>query len=155
MARYLFLIIGTISCVLTIPASVFAASGKVISGPNGSLTNGWYAARPTFVVDTIPSYPNGGHTFNVGDYKGEGLHHITLRTYLSDHPSLDYVDDKDRTGINAATWYCPGLSSSYDGQDPTIIWEGDVRWDGTAPNVTITTPKTNTNTTSSNNCRGD
>jgi hypothetical protein len=149
MARYLFLLIGAIFCIFTIPASAYAANGRVISGPNGSATNGWYSARPTFTVDTNPTCPNGVHTFTVGNHKGEGLHHITVRTYLSDHPSIDYLDGKDGTEINAETWYCPSLSSSYDGQDPTKIWEGDIRWDGIAPTVTITAPKTNTNTSSS------
>lgn len=133
--------------VVLLPGAASAAAGHIVSGPSGHITNGWYNSQPTITVDTTPACPDGTHTFSIGGYKGEGLHHITVRAYLSTHPSMDYLDGKDGVETNAATWSCTSLSSSYDGNDPIIVWQGDIRWDSTAPQISITSPATNSNST--------
>lgn len=133
--------------ILIFPATAFAASGRVVSGPSGPGANGWFSAQPTYVVDTVPGCSTGPHTFTVGSWGGEGVHHITLRSYDNNHPTLDQLDDHNGTGTNAATWTCPDSGPASSG-DPVIFYEGDIKWDATAPTISISSPGNNTNTDS-------
>ncbi len=131
--------------ILFVPATALAASGKVISGPSGPGANGWFSAMPTYTVDTIPGCPSGPRTFTVGSWGGEGTHHITFRSYDNNHPTIDQLDDHNGTGTNAATWICTASDGPAYSGDPVIFYEGDIKWDGTAPTISISSPATNTN----------
>lgn len=145
--KKIFTSLVAVLAILMFPASAFAASGHVISGPSGPGANGWFSAQPTYVVDTVPGCSSGPHTFTVGSWGGEGVHHITLRSYDNNHPTLDQLDDHNGTGTNAATWTCPDSGPASSG-DPVIFYEGDIKWDATAPTISIGSPGNNTNTDS-------
>ncbi len=146
---FLSLILAT----LLVPTTAFAASAKVISGPSGQQVNGWYSEPPTMVVDSIPSCPTGPGTITLYGGGGEGQHHITLINLIADNfngagPKV-LVFDKPvpgDLGYEPDAWTCTALGMMGGGQTPREnIWVGDIKWDRTAPTISISTPSNNSN----------
>jgi len=145
-------ILVAISClaIILLPVNAYAVVGQLKSGPHGSIVNGWYTSQPTFIVDSVPGCPTGpSGKLTVGSYKGEGLHHITLRAYLNYHPTIQQIDDKDGSGIGTVLWECNAVNTQAGYDQPDLLWEGDLKWDGTPPTISISSPSNNSNTANS------
>lgn len=155
--KKLYILIVTAIAILVFPASAFAASANVVSGPSGVKSNGWYWGPPSVIVDSIPSCPTGRGTITLhlsqGAVAKEGLHHITLRNFIAESwlGKGPYVAIQDKaipgdTEIGTNVWACSALGIMGGPTDPETIWEGDIKWDSGSPSLTINSPSNNSNT---------
>lgn len=148
--KKLLLAISTITTLLLLPATAFAADGQLVSGPSGTLVNGWYSTNPTIRVDTVPGCSSGSSgNISMIIINEEGSHHITLRSHRNGYPRIYRDDDTHGHGTTGEVFSCPSVSTPYDGSDPETFWQGDIKWDGTAPTISLSSPSNNTNTDSS------
>jgi len=150
------LLLYPIALVITLlmPVTAFASVGTIVSGPSGSLSNGWYKSPPTMVVDSNPSCPTGGYTITLGG-SNEGKHRTTVRSYLAESfvgrgPTIDVFDYSYKTGVETGqpVWACRALDDGLDHipVNPEVIWQGEIQWDATAPSISISSPSNNANT---------
>lgn len=149
MKKVLFAAITVLATIVLSPA-VFAADGQLVSGPSGTQVNGWYSTNPTMRVNTIPNCPSGpSGNFNMIIINEEGQHHITLRSHKNGYPRIYRDDDVNGHGTSNEVFSCPSISTPYDGSDPEVFWQGDIKWDGTNPTISLSSPSNNSNTDSS------
>lgn len=150
MSKKLHILAVVIASSILVPTVVFAADGQLVSGPSGTLVNGWYSTRPTLRVDTLPGCPSGpSGNIDMLIYNEEGQHHITLRSHLNGYPRIYRDDDTHGHETTNEVFSCPAVSTPYTGADPVVFWQGDIKWDATAPTISLSAPSNNSNTESS------
>lgn len=124
------------------------ATGVLVSGPTGRTVNGWYVENPLVSVNGTSSCSVGPWVSNLNgwSYSGgelppqarEGVHNVKLITYDSTESRIDLWNDGEKVHF----WGCN--NGNY--LNPIILWEGDIKWDVTKPQVSITSPSHNSNT---------
>lgn len=136
-----------LSIAVFLPSVAHAANGQLVSGPSGNIVNGWYSSRPFVRVNTIPNCPSGpSGNIDMILINEEGQHTITLRSHLNGYPRIYRDDDTGGRGTTSEVFSCPSIDTPYTGEDPVIFWQGSIKWDATAPKVSISSPSNNSNT---------
>lgn len=151
------LILSTFVGIFALSHSALADSAQLVSGPTGTMVNGWYTMPPTVTVqDFCNGSPSGGQaTFDITGWEWTGngptpeqaepgKHYIEL---LSDGNSQVYIDN------DGSLWQAsqPGGApcGNPEGTPSTILRQDYIQWDESSPTVSITSPSDNTNTAAS------
>lgn len=141
---------GFIASLMLISGKAFADPAQLISGPTGTIVNGWYTDHPTVTVQAVCGGSPYGNVFSVDiagwSWSGSGTPEQSL-------PGRHYVEllsnDNSNIYINndgTLSPYLAGGCSNPDGSSPTtVLWQGYIQWDTTSPTISITSPSNNTN----------
>lgn len=142
--------------IIILPITSFAAAGRLVAGPTGNVVNGWYTENALVTVNgnsTCAGSQDWSSGLNGWGWSGggrpaqanEGIHSVKLVTF-NDTESRIYLQND---GAQMLFWGCnesngtpPNFSS------PVTLWEGIIKWDVTAPTISISSPANNSNTDS-------
>jgi len=128
---------------------VYADSVSVISGPTGTITNGWYTTEPTI---TVQAYCDDGHNDN-GPQTPVVIPLLAAGPDIVTEPSGKYfvqlMSDSDFNlyiVINNGTpnvvhnYTCPYYGYQEMKTPTNVLWQGNIQYDTTVPTITITSP---------------